>query len=139
MSFLLDTNVLSEVRRPGGDKGVKEWMGSVGSGELYLSVLVVGEIERGVERLRRRDPIQARVYEDWLDRLRRDYAERIVAVTIEIAEEWGRINVPDPVPAVDGLLAATAKVRGMILVTRNISDVESTGVRLLNPFSNVTR
>lgn len=136
MSFLLDINVLSEARRPGGDEGVREWLGSVGSGELHLSVLVVGEIGRSVERLRRRDPVQARVYEEWLDRLLRDYAERILPITVEVAAEWGRINVPDPVPVIDGLLAATAKVRDMTLVTRNTSDVGRTGVRLLNPFSD---
>ncbi len=118
--------------------GVKEWMETVSPGELYLSVLVVGEIRRGVERLRRRDLAQARVYEEWLDRLRRDYAERIIPVTAAIAEEWGRINVPDPVPVVDGLLAATAKVEGMTFVTRNTADVERTGVRLVNPFSGAT-
>ena len=138
MNFLLDTNVLSEARRSGGNVGVKEWIETVSSEELYLSVLVVGEIERGVERLRRRDTVQARVYEEWLDRLRRNYAERIIPVTTAIAEEWGRINVPDPVPVVDGLLAATAKVEGMTLVTRNTADVERTGVRLLNPFSGGT-
>ena len=113
-------------------------MKKVSAGELYLSVLVVGEIERGVERLRRRDTVQARVYEEWLDRLRWSYAERIIPVTRAIAEEWGRINVPDPVPVVDGLLAATAKVEGMTFVTRNTADVERAGVRLLNPFSGVT-
>lgn len=134
MTFLLDTNVVSEARKPRGDANVKGWMASVRGADLYLSVLVIGEIRRGVERLRHRDPGQAATYESWLAGLRRDYADRIIPVTADIAEEWGRMNVPDPVPIIDGLLAATARVRGLTLVTRNIADVIRTGVPLLNPF-----
>ncbi len=132
---MLDTNVLSEVRRPRGDEGVKRWVSSTPADDLYLSVLVVGEIRRGVERLMRRDPVQAEAYEDWLGTVLRSYADRILPVDVEAAEEWGRMSVPDPVPIVDGLMAATAKVRGMTFVTRNTADVERTGVALLDPFS----
>lgn len=109
-------------------------MASVPGTDLYLSVLVVGEIRLGIERLRRRDPAQAAVYAAWLAGLRRDYADRIVPVTADIAEEWGRINVPDPVPTIGGLLAATASVRGVTLVARNTADLIRTGAPLLNPF-----
>ncbi len=136
MSFLLDTNVLSEVRKPAGDANVRSWLASVRGTDLYLSVLGVGEIRQGIERLRRRDPAQAAVYEAWLATLRRDYADRILLVTADIAEAWGRLNVPDPVPVVDGLLAATAQVRDLTLVTRNTADLARTGVRLLNPFAS---
>ncbi len=135
MRYLLDTNVLSEVRRPRGDEGVKRWVSSTPADDLYLSVLVVGEIRRGVERLMRRDPVQAEAYEDWLGTVLRYYADRILPVDVQAAEEWGRMSVPDPVPIVDGLMAATAKVRGMTFVTRNTADVERTGVVLLDPFS----
>ena len=135
MSYLLDTNVLSEARKPAGDANVRAWLASVRGAELYLSVLVVGEIRQGIERLRRRDLRQAAVFEAWLTSLRRDYADRILPVTADIAEEWGRLNVPDPVPAIDGLLAATARVHGLTLVTRNTADVARTGVTLLNPFA----
>ena len=135
MSFLLDTNVISEARKPAGDPNVRAWLASVRGAELYLSVLVVGEVRQGIERLRRRDPRQATIFEAWLATLRRDYADRILPVTAEIAEEWGRLNVPDPVPAIDGLLAATAQVHGLTLVTRNTADVARTGVALLNPFA----
>ncbi len=134
MKYLLDTNVLSEARRPQGDEGVKGWLSSVPAGELYLSALVIGEVRRGVERLKRRDPVQAETYEAWLGAVLHDYADRILPVDAEIAEEWGRMSVPDPVPIVDGLMAATAKVRGMTFVTRNTADVARTGARLLNPF-----
>jgi predicted nucleic acid-binding protein len=133
--YLLDTNVLSETRRPRGDEGVKAWISSIPADDLYLSALVIGEVRRGIERLKRRDPDQAMVYETWLDTVLLDYTDRILPVDAEIADEWGRMSVPDPVPIVDGLMAATAKVRGMTFVTRNIADVERTGVALLDPFS----
>lgn len=136
MKYLLDTNVLSEVRRPRGDEKVKRWISSAPAADLYLSVLVVGEIRRGIERLKRRDPEGAEVYESWLGTVLREYADRILPVDAEIAEEWGRMSVPDPVPIVDGLMAATAKVRGMTFVTRNTADVERAGVRVLNPFDS---
>lgn len=136
MKYLLDTNVLSEVRRPRGDEKVKRWISSAPAANLYLSVLVVGEIRRGIERLKRRDPEGAEVYEAWLGTVLHDYANRVLPVDAEIAEEWGRMSVPDPVPIVDGLMAATAKVRGMTFVTRNTADVERAGVRVLNPFDS---
>ena len=136
MEYLLDTNVLSETRRPRGDEGVKAWISSVPADDLYLSVLVIGEVRRGIERLIRRDPDQAEVYEAWLDTVLRAYADRIIPIDAEVADEWGRMSVPDPVPIVDGLMAATAKVRGMTFVTRNAADVERTGVSLLDPFSD---
>ena len=136
MKYLLDTNVLSEVSKPRGDEKVKRWISSAPVSDLYLSVLVVGEIRRGTERLKRRDPEGAKVYEAWLDTVLKEYADRILPIDTEVAEKWGRISVLDPVPIVDGLMAATAKVRGMTFVTRNTADVERTGVRLLNPFDS---
>lgn len=135
MSFLLDTNVLSEIRKPRADANVQRWFRSVDDSELYISVLVVGEIRQGVERLRRRDPGQAAVYESWLAALQRRYRDRIVPISGEIAEEWGRLNVPDPLGVIDGLMAATAKVGGLTLVTRNTAHVARTGVALLDPFA----
>ncbi|MGH3964075.1 MAG: type II toxin-antitoxin system VapC family toxin [Pseudonocardiaceae bacterium] len=136
MSFLLDTNVVSELRKRTPDAGVAAWFDSVDSRQLYLSVLTVGEIRQGICRLQRRDPVQAAVFDQWLAGLLRGYSDCVVPVTAEVAEEWGRLNVPDPVPVVDGLLAATAKVHDWTLVTRNISHVATTGARLHNPFLN---
>ncbi|MBA2713120.1 MAG: type II toxin-antitoxin system VapC family toxin [Rubrobacteraceae bacterium] len=137
MSFVLDTNVVSEARKGSrADTGVMRWLSLVVAEDLYLSVLVIGEIRQGIEGLRRRDPIQADHLEVWLSGLRRRYADRILPIDLEIAEEWGRMNAPDPISSRDGLMAATAKVRNMTFVTRNTADVARTGVRLLNPFGS---
>lgn len=135
MSFLLDTNVVSEIRKEVPNAGVAAWFASVSASELFLSVLVVGEIRQGVDRLARRDPVQAETFERWLAQLVDAYGDRVVPVTAEVAQAWGRLNVPDPLPVVDGLLAATALVHGWTLVTRNVGDVASSGARLLNPFT----
>lgn len=135
MSFLLDTNVVSEIRKQTPDAGVASWFASVPADRLFLSVLAVGEIRHGIERLGRRDPAQAEIFERWLSQLVGGYGDRLIPVTERIAQAWGRLNYPDPVPVVDGLMAATALVHDWTLVTRNVADVRSTGVRLLNPFS----
>ena len=134
MKYLLDTNVLSEVRRPRGDANVKRWISSMPAGDLYISVLTLGEVRRGIGLLGRRGRAQAEIYEAWLTTVLRDYEDRILPIDAEAAEEWGRMNVPDPIPIVDGLMAATARVRNMTFVTRNTSGVARTGVRLLDPF-----
>jgi hypothetical protein len=138
MGYLLDTNVLSELRRRSPDRRVTEWLASVPSAQLFLSVLVLGEVRIGIERLRRRDPPQAEVLDAWLSRMESAFADRILPVGPAVAEEWGRLNVPDPVPVVDGLLAATAKVHDLTLATRNTKDVARTGVSVLNPFDRAT-
>jgi len=135
VSFLLDTNVVSEIRKKVPNAGVSAWFASVSATDLFLSVLVVGEIRQGIERLARRDSVQAKIFEQWLGQLVDVYGDRIIPITADVAEVWGRLNVPDPVPVVDGLLAATALVHGWTLVTRNVGDVASTGVRLLDPFA----
>lgn len=117
-----------------GDEATMAWVDTVSTHELFLSVMVVGEIRQGIERLAVRDPGQAAILDEWSQRLVNDYADRIVPVTPEVAQLWGRLNADSPLPLVDGLLAATALVRNWTLVTRNTTDVERTGVRLLNPF-----
>ena len=136
MSLLLDTNVLSELRK--GDRvhpGVREWFASVATEDIYLSVIVVGEIRRGIESVRRRDRAAASALDRWLKRLTATYEGRILPIDALVAEEWGRMNVPDPIPVVDGLMAATARVHGLTLVTRNVRDVARTGVPVVNPFA----
>jgi toxin FitB len=134
VSFLLAANVVSEARKAQGNQHVKDWLASVEGDSLYLSVLTVGEIRRGIENLRRRDEVQAALFETWLLALQRGYADRLLPVTAEVAEVWGRLNVPGPIPTVNGLLAATPLVHGLTLVTRNTRDVARTRVSLLDPF-----
>lgn len=137
MSYVLDTNVVSEARKGSrANASVMHWLSSIAAEELYVSVLVIGEIRQGIEGLSRKDPVQAGHLEIWLAGLRRLYADRILPLDLEIAEEWGRMNAPDPISSRDGLMAATAKVRNMTFVTRNTVDVERTGVRVLNPFED---
>jgi toxin FitB len=139
VSYLLDTNVVSEIRKKVPDPGVSAWLASVPDDELFLSVLVVGEIRQGIERLARRDLAQAEIFEQWLGRLVHAYGDRIVPITARVAEAWGRLNLPDAVPVVDGLMAATALVHDWTLITRNVDDVASTGVRILDPFVRESR
>jgi predicted nucleic acid-binding protein len=134
MTYLLDTNVVSELRTRDPDPHVLAWYETVTSAELFLSVLSIGEIRLGIERLRRKDQPQAGLLEQWLRGLQITYRDHLIDVDTVVAEEWGRLNIQDPLPVIDGLLAASAKVRGWILVTRNIADLKRTGVMLLNPF-----
>ncbi|MFI9561708.1 type II toxin-antitoxin system VapC family toxin [Nonomuraea endophytica] len=134
VGYLLDTNIVSEARKRNGSPQVKSWIdGSLGP-TLYLSTMSVGEIRCGIELRRRRDPQQALVLEHWLARLYQSFQDRIVPVTPEIAEEWGRLNSARPLPTPDGLLAATAKVHGWSIVSRNVKDFVGTGVSIVNPF-----
>jgi predicted nucleic acid-binding protein len=140
LSYLLDTNVISELRK--GERahpGVSAWLAEVADEEIFFSVLTIGEIRRGIESVRRRDPDSAAALDRWLALLSEAHADRILPVDRAIAEEWGRMNVPDPLPVVDGLLAATARVLGLTLVTRNVGDVEGAGVELLDPFKRGDR
>jgi predicted nucleic acid-binding protein len=101
---------------------------------MFLSVLTIGEIRKGVESIRRRDPESAGVLDAWLAELVEGNAARILLVDRSIAEEWGRMNVPDPLPVVDGLLAATARVHDLTLASRNVKEVARTGIRCVDPF-----
>jgi toxin FitB len=135
--WLLDTNILSELRKgPRCHPNVARWIATAPRETTYTSVLVIGEIRRGIDSVRRRDARRAWAFEAWLEQVRRAFAGRILGVGERVAEQWGRLNVPDPVPVIDGLLAATAKVHDMTLVTRNVADLERSEVRLLNPFAD---
>ena len=98
-------------------------------------MVVLAEIRRGIELKRRADPEQAAALDRWFAQMRSRLGDRCFLSTSSIAEVWARLNVPDPLPLIDGLLAATAKVHGLTLVTRNVADISRTGVPLLNPFS----
>ena len=138
IGYLLDTNVVSEARKRNGSLQVKNWIAAAHGPTLYLSSLTVGEIRCGVELRRRRDPDQVTVLERWLHSLQRQFGDRVIPVTMEAAEEWGRLNAIRPLPTTDGLIAATARVNGWTLVSRNIKDFDGTGVSVVNPFDVLT-
>lgn len=135
MSFLIDTNILSEIRKGARcDPAVATWWAEVAEGDLWLSTLILGEIRKGIELARRRDPDKADVLETWLGEVVAGFADRLLPVDAAVAEAWGRMTAIRPVPVIDALLAATAQVHSLTLVTRNATDVAGLGVTVLNPF-----
>ena len=135
MAYLLDTCVLSELRKPTGNRGVTIWMAGIRPDEAFLSVLTVGEIRQGIELHRAKDAKAAGALERWLLGLEAHYADRILPITAEIADRWGRLSLTQPLPVSDGLIAATGLEHKLTVVTRNIADFERSGVNTLNPFS----
>jgi predicted nucleic acid-binding protein len=128
--------VVSELRKgPRGNGHVRAWIANVADEEMYLSVLVVGEIRRGIDAVRGRDARQATVLEHWLRRLVVDHSERLLPIDLAVAEEWGRLTAIRSVSVIETLLAATARVHGLTLATRNIRDVAWTGVASVDPFA----
>jgi toxin FitB len=135
--FLLDTNVVSELRKGDrADAGVRRWLASVEGNNLCLSVLVLGEIRLGILRLGRRDPPAAARLGAWLARLEAAYRGRTLAIDARVTEAWATINALRPLPVVDSLQAATALVHGLTFVTRNVSDLAGVEVTLLDPFGD---
>lgn len=133
--YLLDTNTLSELRkRERANLSLLAWYDATPAEDLFVSVLALGELRRGIELRRRRDPATATNLERWLDGIIQQFASHIFPVTVEIADLWGRLCLTQPLPLVDGLMAATALVHDLTLVTRNMRDFERSGARLLNPF-----
>ncbi|MGB1109308.1 MAG: type II toxin-antitoxin system VapC family toxin [Gammaproteobacteria bacterium] len=136
--YLLDTNVISELRkvRAGkADSGVARWAETVDAGQLFASVIAIEEIEIGILRLERRDAAQGRVLRRWLDEyVLPAFEGRILAMDLPVARASAQFHVPDPAPFRDALIAATAMVHGMTVVTRNTDDFKATGVSLLNPW-----
>jgi len=135
VSFLIDTNVLSELRKGRQcNANVAAWYEAAPPQSLYLSVLVLGEIRKGIELARPRDPEKARRFEVWLDAVESAFGDRIIPVDRAIANMWGQMQALRPIAVVDGMLAATARVHDLTLVTRNAADVVGLGAKLLNPF-----
>lgn len=136
MTYLLDTDVLSEWRKASPNPGVEKWFRQIDVEELFLSVVTVGEIRRGISRLQRRDEHRlATVLESWLLTIKARFADRVLPVTVEVAEQWGHFDAHKRLPVPDALIAATAHLRGWAVVTRNVKAFEPTGVRVLNPFT----
>jgi toxin FitB len=135
VKYLLDTSIVAELRKGVRANGkVRAWFATLDPDAIFLSVLTIGEIRRAVESLRRRDLPAARAMDGWVHRLIGEHHAHVLPIDLPIVEEWGRLSVPDPLPVIDGLLAATAKVHGLTLATRSVKDVSRTRVRLVNPF-----
>lgn len=136
MNYLIDTNIISEIRKKRRcDRNVAAWYASIEDEEMFLSVLVAGEIRKGIELARRRDPMKANALEQWLKEVDVAFGDRMLPIDRAITDEWGSMSAKRPIPVIDGLLAATAKVRDLILVTRNDAQVRELGAQVLNPFS----
>ncbi|HEU0215748.1 MAG TPA: type II toxin-antitoxin system VapC family toxin [Stellaceae bacterium] len=133
MTYLVDTNVLSEARR--GSTEARNWLRSVDPATIYLSVVTLGEIMKGIALRLRSDARAAAVLTAWLEKLRLDYNDRIFPITDRIALEWGRLAAERPRGMADGLIAATAMVHAKIIVTRNVADFSDAPVPILNPWN----
>jgi toxin FitB len=135
LRYLVDTNVISEIGKGSRcNRDVAVWYQSVARDDLCLSVLVIGELRAGIERLRRRDPGRAARLDRSLVLIADMFADRIIRIDRRVAESWGRLNAERRAASVDGLIAATAIVHALTVVTRNVRDFAATGVHVLNPF-----
>ena len=138
--YLLDTNVVSELRKVRlgkADRHVANWADNIDAADLYLSAITIQELEIGVLLAERRDPSQGAIFRAWMnDHVMPAFTGRILVVDTAVALRSARLHVPDPRPVRDGLIAATALVHGMTVVTRNVDDFEPTGVPTLNPWNN---
>ena len=134
MTYLLDTTVLSETRKRQPEAGVANWIAATPPDRLHVSVLTLGEIEQGITRVRGRgDRNQASALERWLRDVQAGFEDRVLPVTLPVATAWGRQQYTQPLPLIDALIAATARVHGLTVVTRNVKDFELAGVEVLNP------
>jgi predicted nucleic acid-binding protein len=137
--YLLDTNVLSELRKVHVGKanpGVAAWAGSVAASDLFVSVIVLEEIEIGVLLAERRDSAKGAIFRDWMNQqVLPAFSGRILSVDTAVALRCAQLHVPDVRPERDALIAATALVHGLVVVTRNTTDFVPTGARVLNPWS----
>jgi toxin FitB len=137
MSFLLDTNILSELRRGAkADSRVRAWQVQHPPELFFVSVITMGEIRKGVETARKKDAAKALVYEAWLRSLEVEFEDRILAVDSEIADLWGRLLARFGIDPMDGLIAATAAHHGYTVATRNERDFQRCGVDFINPFAS---
>jgi len=133
--YLVDTDVLSELRRKRRNRDVVTWFGDVNAADLFLCTVTIGEIELGISRQRNVNPDFAQELSDWLDLTLRAYGERILPLSVGIARRWGRLAAQLGNKQLDLAIAATALEHGLTVVTRNVSNFEPTGVPVLNPFN----
>lgn len=135
MPYLLDTNVISELRKASAcDPNLLKWAQSTASEQHFLSLLTFGEIRKGIEMLRRRSPRQCDAFESWLRQLQQQYRDNVLPVSESVIDRWGHLMATRTFPVIDGFLAATALTFDLTLVTRNVDDFAGAGVDLVNPF-----
>lgn len=132
--FILDTDVISALRRQDRNPEIVGWVRGQQATALHLSVITLGEIERGIARQRQRDPVFGRELASWLDRVLSSYSDRIIPINLATALRWGRLSAALGHSGPDLLIAATALEHGLAVVTRNVRHFEPTGVRVVNPF-----
>ncbi|TVZ02286.1 type II toxin-antitoxin system VapC family toxin [Trebonia kvetii] len=136
MTYLLDTNILSETRKRQPAAGVVDWIAATPPDRLHISVLTLGEIEQGIAKVRGRgDRHQASALERWLRDVETGFEDRVLPVTFPVAAAWGRQHYAQHLPVIDALIAATARLHSMTVVTRNVKDFELAGVQVFNPFA----
>ena len=135
--YLLDTNVISETRRPARmHRNVKAWLEQTSPESLYTSVIVMMELERGVLGMERKDPVQGAILREWLEQvIKPAFTGRILPIDEATAEICARLHIPDRAPENDSWIAATAKQYGLTLATRNVKDMRHTGIKLFDPFA----
>ncbi len=135
MNYLIDTNIISELRKGERcDPNLAAWYAEVADEALFLSALVLGEIRKGVELARPKDPDKAAALERWLRQVEEAFEVRVLGIDNAVVDQWGRMGAVRPIPTIDGLLAATAVIHGLTLVTRNDRDIAGLGAKVLNPF-----
>lgn len=138
MKYLLDTNVVSELRKVGdgkADPNVTKWVGAQDSSDLFISAITILELERGILSIQRRDASQGSRLRAWMDsRVRPEFAERVLSIDDAIATRCAHLHIPDRRNEADALIAATALVHGLTVVTRNVQDFVGTGVILVDPW-----
>ena len=140
LMYLIDTNVISEIRKGGkANAGVRQFFNAVitHNTPIFVSSITTGELRRGVDLIfHRGDSIQGKLLENWLTAILQQYQDHILVIDSDIALLWGKLRVPDAQHALDKLIAATALIYGLTVVTRNVKDFERTCVRLLNPYKD---
>jgi len=134
VKYLVDTNVVSEARKPAGNPAVKAWLSHQAPPDIAISIITVLEIDIGIQRLRRHDPVSAARLQDWLEnKVLKAFEGRILPLDLEVARQVAPLHVPDPAPDHDAIISGTALAHGLTVVTRNQADFIRSGVNVINP------
>jgi predicted nucleic acid-binding protein len=135
MAYLIDTSILSELRKVSCDAKVTDWMMSIDPEQAFVSVLTIGEIRMGIEARRKNSPRAVAPLERWLLELETNYSDRILTITADVADRWGRISPGRPIPMAAGLIAATAIAHKLVIVTDNPTAFQGSGAKTFDPFA----